>query len=114
MADSYCFKIDKGATWKQELEWQDENGVAIDLTGYTAKMQLRKNYDSDVIHELTTENGGITIATPTFGIINLLIEVSVSKDFTNTKVLYDLELYKNDEVVRLLEGTFIINENVTI
>lgn len=113
MAEQHNFTIEKGATWRQNIQWKDDDGLAIDLTNYTARMQLRREYRTNIIHELTTENGGIDITALT-GEIDLLIEATDTADFIDTKVLYDLELINGTEVVRLLSGCITISENVTV
>lgn len=35
------FVIEQGATFSQELIYTNENNVPINLTGYTAKMQIK-------------------------------------------------------------------------
>jgi hypothetical protein len=54
--------IKKGATFTLPITYKDDDGVPIDLTGYSAKMQIRSSPTStEVIVDLTTENGGIII-----------------------------------------------------
>ena len=106
-------KIDKGATFERNITWTDNSGTAIDLTGFTARMQIRKNYKSAIIQELTTENGGITLTALT-GEIYLLIEATDTDVFTDDRAIYDLELINGTKVYRVLQGDVLINENVTI
>jgi len=60
--------IEQGATFQKKLTWADDidfpaSGNPIDITGYTARMQLREEKDSPdpAILELTDGNGRITI-----------------------------------------------------
>jgi hypothetical protein len=54
--------IEQGATFDPVMTWKDENGVAINLTGYTARMQIREDVDSaTTLHESTTENSEIVL-----------------------------------------------------
>jgi hypothetical protein len=46
MASVYNTTIDQGADWYVNFTYQDSAGVAINLTGYTAAMQLRAPTDS--------------------------------------------------------------------
>ena len=104
--------IHKGATFKQNILYQDSTGAAIPLTGYTARMQIRQSYQSDVLQELTTENGGITITALT-GSIDLLITATDTALLPALTGVYDLEIITGTDVTRLLEGKTIITENVT-
>jgi hypothetical protein len=104
--------IKKGATYKQNLVYKDNDDVIVDLTGVTARMQIRHTFKSDVIHELTTENGGITI-TGAIGEIDLLILATVTDTFPAITGVYDLELILGTDVERALEGNIFITENTT-
>jgi len=105
--------IKKGATWKQNLTYTDASGVIIDLSGYTARMQIRQTYQSaEVLAELTTENGGITITGGT-GELDLLISATDTANLPPIVGLYDLEIILGSEVTRLIEGKVNITENIT-
>lgn len=41
--------IEQGADWTRTLTWQDSGGTPINLTGYTAKMQIRLSSDSTAL-----------------------------------------------------------------
>lgn len=58
--------IAAGATFEMPVTWSSkETGQAIDLTGYTARMQIRADHASASAEiELTTENGRIVIDGP--------------------------------------------------
>lgn len=47
--------IEQGASWARTVTWLDSVGTPVNLTGYTAKMQIRLEADStDLIMELNT------------------------------------------------------------
>lgn len=114
-------KIEKGATFKLTFFWKDENEVAINLTGYTARMQIRSSVNATgaALLELTTANGGIVI-TPLTGKIEITISAHVTKDLAWTSGVYDLELVlpgtpspDNDYVYRLVQGNVSVIPEVT-
>lgn len=109
---TFGLTIKKGSTFKQNIIYTDNDGVIIPLTGYTARMQIRHSFQSEVIHELTTENGGITITGPA-GEIDLLISATDTDGFPPITGLYDLEIITGIEVDRIMEGVMNITENVT-
>lgn len=86
----------------------------VDLTGYTARMQLRsKLEDTVVLHEMTTENGGILINN-TSKTISLLISASNTANFTFTNAVYSLELVSSGgEVTPFLYGSVSVYKEVT-
>lgn len=112
MADKYNITIEKGATYRENVQWLDDNGLPIDLTGYTARMQIRRTYNATILVELTTENSGITI-TPLTGELDLFISANDTGLFSYGSFIYDLELINGSEVVRLIEGNVEVKENVT-
>lgn len=59
-AGTYNFVIEEGATFVRTLQFAD-GAAPLDLTGYTAKLQVRADYETPVLLELSTTNGRITI-----------------------------------------------------
>lgn len=105
-------EIEQGATFELVFIYQDELGNPIDLTGMTARMQLRRQYKStEVLIGLTTENGRIIID-PFAGKITLRIAATDTADLTGSGV-YDLEIVEGSVVTRILEGSFTICAEVT-
>jgi len=101
-------EIDKGSTFRTTLIWMiGEPAVIKDLTGYTARMQMRPDVDSEIIlHEMTTEDGGIEIDGVN-GKINLFIGDDTSTAFDWNEAVYGLELIDSggsDDVRRLTYG----------
>lgn len=104
--------IEQGATFNLIMTYQDENGDPIDLTGMTARMQLRRQALSQLpLISLTTENGRITLGGVT-GEIILNISATDTEELTGSGQ-YDLELVNGPTVNRLIEGSFKICDEVT-
>lgn len=91
-----------------------EYSAPVDLTGYTARMQLRANVDSDtILEELTTQNGKILIDTSGYGIV-LLLGAAVTAAYTFSNAVYSLELVSGTgEVTSLLTGNISLIKEVT-
>lgn len=72
-----------------------EYNQPVSLAGYTAKMQIREKINSDtVIHELTTENGGIAFDN-TNKTITLQIPDTTTVGFNFSQAVYGLEFTSN-------------------
>ena len=86
----------------------------VNLTGFTARMELREDVDdATVLHSMTTENGGITLGGAD-GTIDLLVSAANTSGFTFGHAVYDLELISASGVVtRLLSGTVVVSKEVT-
>lgn len=105
-------EIEQGATFNLEFLYQDEDGTPINLTGMTARMQLRRTFNSpDALLSLTTENSRITI-TPLLGKIVLNISATDTATLTGSGV-YDLELVNGSVVNRILQGSYSVCPEAT-
>lgn len=113
-AGIYDIYIEQGATYNQPLVWKDSSGTAVNVTGYTARMQIRKTVDATtIILTLTTENGRITVGGAN-GLITLLVSAADTAALTTFCGVYDLEVISPTGVVtRLLEGQVEISKEVT-
>lgn len=113
IAGEHNITIQKGADFGLTLTWKDENGSAVDLTGFTARMQIRKNADSQTTLASITNGNGITLGT-TNGQIDLAISNTVTSAMDDGVAVYDLELVSSGNVVtRLLKGEVTITNEVT-
>lgn len=112
-AGIYNTTIDQGSVWDLTIVYQDSSGNPINLTGYTAAMQLRQNYNSDVADlTLTTSNGGLTITGAT-GTIQVSATPTQTGLLTAGFYVYDLELTLGSDVSRLIQGQITVAEQVT-
>lgn len=112
-AETLNLEIEKGATFQKTIIWKDSTGTVIDLTGYTARMDVREDfYSVNPAIALTTENGGIVI-TALEGKIALNITAAATAALTIKKGVYDLELVNGAVVTRLLEGRIRVKPEVT-
>jgi hypothetical protein len=114
MAAEYDITIRQGSTFLQNLIWKDSEGVPVDLTGYTARMQIRQGVcNPDVIVELTTENDRITLG-GVAGTIVLEIDADTTAAITAGCGLYDLELESSSGfVTAILYGAVTFEREVT-
>lgn len=112
-AGTYHFSMEQGSTFTRSITYKDSNDTAIDLSGYTARMQLRKNIDdSTTLIELTTSNGRITLG-GVAGTVTISISAADTAALNPVEGVYDLELVTGDTVEKLLAGTFTIQREVT-
>lgn len=114
MAGEYDLEILQGETYSKQFIWKDSAGVEVNLTGYTARMQVRQSKASDtVLLELTTANGRIALG-GSAGTIDLSLNATTTAAITWKRGVYDLELVASNGVVkRLLEGEVTVSKEVT-
>lgn len=85
----------------------------VDLTGITAKMQLRDKITSEtVILELTTENGGIVIDTVNYT-ITIIVSATATAELAFSSAVYSLELISGSTVTPFIQGTISLEKEIT-
>ena len=106
--------MDQGATFSRAITWQDSQAVPVNLTGYTARMQVRDEVDSaSAALSLTTENSRISLG-GTAGTITLLVSATDTAAVAAGEYVYDLELVSGSgTVTRLIQGCFTVDAEVT-
>jgi hypothetical protein len=109
-----------GATFSQQIIWQKEDAlnpgvfIPVDISGYTAKMHVRKDIGTALIIELSTANNRISI-NGLQGILNLTISAADTSLLIPGNYKYSLELTDTNNVVTILTyGIFQILGQVTV
>ena len=93
-----------------------QNNVAVDVTGYSFKMQIRKCKSSSIIvHELNSPAAsGIDISQAANGIITLTISSTDTINFAEQNAVYDLFWTDTSgEKKTISQGNFQIIERIT-
>ncbi len=107
--------IEQGATFSQPITWKAGNPAApVDLTGCTARMQIRPTIPSSTVYaSLTTENGGITLG-GTAGTVLLTMTAVQTAALGFTTAVYDVEVAWADGTVRrIVYGPVTLSPEVT-
>ena len=113
-AGTYNITMDQGAQWTLTVVYEDSNGNPINLTGYTARMQLRKKFDSTTaVLTLATGGQGITITGPT-GTIAITATDEQTGTIDGGLYVYDLELDNGGVITRLIQGQVTVSPQVTL
>jgi hypothetical protein len=88
------------------------NNAPLNLTSYTAAMQVRESARSGTALISLTNGSGITLG-GTAGTIGVVISHTASAAIASGAYSYDLEIDSGGVVTRLLEGSFVVTGNVT-
>jgi len=89
----YNLAVYQGTTFDLKPVWKI-GGVPVNLTNYTADMQVRFASDTGVIVELSTSNGNATIDAA-YGRINLHLSATQTAALPVGTYQYDLNLTNN-------------------
>lgn len=113
MAGNYDITIEKGADYDVTITW---GNPPVDLTDYTAKLEIRDRKGGSVLYETLTETDGITLG-GVAGTIALHIEAADTAAYTFSRAVYDLKLVGPTPAFatkRLLAGQVILDAGVTV
>jgi hypothetical protein len=107
MAKRYDLRLDKGASCSLEIEPQDADGSALDLTGFTASAQIRQNHKSEIPL-------AVFIVSITGGVIALSLGAAQTAAIDKREGVWDCLLRAPDgTAVRLVEGKAFMTPEVT-
>lgn len=114
MAATYDFTIEQGTSQTVNFVWKDSAGNPVDLTGFTARAQVRKTYSTaDYLISLTTEDSGITLGGAA-GTVVLHFTPAKTTPVTAKSGVYDVELVSSDgTVTRLVQGAVDFSPEAT-
>lgn len=115
MAGQKNFEVDQNATFSFILEYKDEDGNAIDLSGASAKMQIRDTKGGNKLAvTLTSPSGGIVIDGP-LGKLTIKMTPTQTNKLFYPKSSYDVMVVdSNANKIKLLEGFMTLNRSVTV
>lgn len=113
MAGTYHFQLYQRTTVDLLLTWKDSAGDPIDLTGWSAAMQVRTEPRGTVLADLSSGNGKITLG-GAVGTIRLLVAATETAGWTWSRGRYDLLLTNPaGQRTRLLQGMATLSEGIT-
>lgn len=124
LAGKADFNVQGGSTWTESTVYKDANGTAIDLTSWSARMQIRAKID-DVTPLLTltdaaaSPNPRLTLG-GVLGTLGITVEAVGTASLVNgnadTKLVYGIELYKTvggvEKVIPYLMGAINVSAEV--
>ena len=111
-AGTWNILADEGATFSRVVTWKNSAGALVNLTGYTAKMQIRESTDSPTVTlELSTANSKIVLG----GALGTITITAQAADMNfSGRYVHDLELTSSGgAVTRLTMGMMIVRPEVT-
>ena len=113
MAGKLNLIIEQGAEFERTWVYKDENDDPVDLTGYTAQMQIRLTQDEASPIYDSDDNNDITITALT-GTLDLVIPTADTTTMTFDRALWSVELTitATGKVIRLLEGWVDLSKQV--
>ena len=110
---TYDIATEQGSTYGSVVTYEDDNGDPVNLTGYTASMQVR-TYAGAAVPSLTLASSSGLTTGGAAGTIAISILASALSAVRAGGYVYDLEIQSPGGVVtKLLSGKFTIEQEVT-
>lgn len=101
--------IDQGSDYSNIITVRAANGQPLNLTGFTAKSQLRKSFGSSVAYEFNA-----TIFSAPTGKLRLQISAANSEQIPPGRYLYDVEITsQSGTITRVVEGIVTMTPQIT-
>ena len=109
----YDISTEQGSSLSRVVTYNDASGNPVNLTGYTAQMQVRPRASSGFAYlSLTSPSGGLTLGGTT-GTITILVDGSVTSAIPAGRYVYDLEVINGVYVDKVMGGDFVLSAEVT-
>lgn len=107
------FRIKQGANFKRVVNVV-EFGVAKNISGYSARMQIRKTRD-ETSELLSDVSSYITVNDPPNGQLTINIPATVTEAYNFSTGAYDLEIFNTatGDVISVLDGFVSVMKEVT-
>jgi len=100
----------RGDTFKLTMNITDSSNQAVDVTQYSFRMELKKNFSSEPI--TTFENQDFLKNSD--GTL-IVLKAATDMNFASGVYIYDIEAIKllDSTVQTWITGSFVLNENIT-
>ena len=97
--------IERGATFRREIGYEDSTGAAVSLAGYTAHWQVRDDAGVLVYDKTPTIDGST---------VTLLLTAVETGTAPDGPLVYAVEVTApgGEPVIRILEGTYRVSPEV--
>jgi len=109
--NEYNFNIVQGDTFNIRLTYQNSDGTPINLTGYSAFMEVRDKPGGKILCATASVSDGITI-TSASGIVDVSLTSAKTNVFTTPRAAYQVQIDNGQSKYTLLYGWFNVNAGV--
>lgn len=109
-AGTYNLEIERGETFTSVFTWKDSTNALVNLTGKTARMQIRSTTSSPTV---TLDCNSYFTLGGALGTITLEIPATITATLTLGLLRYDLEIVTGANVRKLLKGDVTVFGEVT-
>lgn len=110
---TYDIATEQGSNYGSVVTYEDDSGALVNLTGFTARMQVRTYAGSPIPSLSLANSNGLTLGGAA-GTVTIAIPAESLSAVRAGGYVYDLEIQSPGGVVtKLLSGKFTIEQEVT-
>ena len=122
MSNQLDIEVKQGTTLQVSFPIEQSAGVPFNLTGYDARLQIRRSFgEASTLLNATLSNGKLVLTSPADGVVSLVLAPSdtssirfADRDDETLDCVYDLELISpTGSVYSPVRGTLTLVREVT-
>lgn len=111
MTLTFPLRINQGEDWETAFPVIDSDDEPVDVTGWSARAQIRHGPFEPVLYEWSAGNSNVTLSGST---VTLKVSSAVSSTWSFIEGSYDLELTDTlGRVYRIAEGPVKVRQEIT-
>lgn len=112
MAKSVNFDVIQGDSFTLDFTYTDQNGAAINLTGYSIIFSVRNEPGGKTLCATCTIGDGVTVTNAAGGKFTVVVSGTKTKNFTVPKAHYQCQVYTTDNNKNtVLQGWFSVEKS---
>jgi hypothetical protein len=113
-AGTFNILCEQGADFRLQLTWREPDQTPINVSGFSAKMQVRTAKGASTAAATLSTSSGTIVLGGVNGTILLTMPASETGSLVPGAYIYDIELTDPSGVVtRLMQGSFTVDQQVT-
>ncbi len=113
MSAKYNLVCEQATTFNFQFQIKEDE-TPWNLTNYSVEMTVRPFMGATSTTVVASTDNGYISLDPTQGRVTVTIPYTVTENFNPSRQVYDLIFASGTEVTRILEGTFVVTQAVTI
>lgn len=109
----YTLTLRRGDTWTRTITWTEDDGTAIDLTGYTVSFVIGRGFNDDTATEYTQADSEVSVSAAD-GEVTITLSPAQTRALTKRVYQYELTVTSAGGVATtILDGLLMVEPEVS-
>jgi len=104
----------RGDTLLLNINFKDSSGTALNIDGYTFKMEIRRENTDDVVSGALISTSPTISSAATNGIILINVPYTDMIGLVGGEYVYDIQASNSSGIQTWVTGEFLVEEDVTV